>query len=66
MTVPPEGASAAKQLTLAWGGWGVCKLLAGIGIHSWSDFAGMAAGALSLLMIAYNGWKWYREWRAKP
>jgi hypothetical protein len=55
---------AAAKAGAAWGGYGFAKYLEALGVHSWSDFAGMAAGLYSLLLIADWVWKKYRAWRA--
>lgn len=59
---PDPGASAVTKLTAAWSGFGVAKGLAYIGIHGWSDFAGMMAGLLSLAYFVDFCWK---KWKGR-
>jgi hypothetical protein len=61
MTPEAGGAASAVKLAVAWGGWGIGQILGAIGLHAWSDFAGMTAGILSLAMFAHLVWKWRRE-----
>ena len=57
----PEHSKAA----LAWGGYGLTKWLEMLGIHSWGDFAGMAAGIYSLLLIGEWIWKKTKQRRGQ-
>lgn len=52
------------KLGLAWGGYGVTKWLDVIGIHTWSDFAGMVAGIYTTLLIGEWFWKKAKARRA--
>jgi hypothetical protein len=62
MHMPDAGASAAtKGLSIAWGGYGVSKALGAIGVHSWSEAAGMMATVWTLLLIVDFCWKKWRR-----
>ena len=50
------------KLTVAWGGWSLAEGLHQIGINSWSDFAGMMAGLLSLAYLIDWAWK---KWKSR-
>ena len=50
MTEQQENRVAALKVGAAWGGAGVSKWLAAIGITSWSDFSGMVASFVSILI----------------
>jgi hypothetical protein len=55
-------AAHSKKLIFAWGGWSVGKYLGAIGLHTWGDFAGMASGFLTCLLIGDFLWK---KWRGE-
>lgn len=54
-----------SKLGLAWGGFGLTKWLDAIGIHTWSDFAGMVAGVYTTLLIGEWIWKKVKQRRGQ-
>lgn len=73
--IAESASSPGAKLSVAWGGYGASKVLPGgdapsafiealhmIGIHSWSDFAGMMAGIVSTLIVI--DWFW-KKWKGR-
>lgn len=61
MTEPSASASAVKAASV-WCVVGLSKGLEAIGIHAWSDAAGVAGFVWTLLLI--GDWLW-RKWRGR-
>lgn len=64
MTEQPALIASAPKVTLSvsWGTYGVSRVLEAIGIHSWSDYAGMMAGLVSTLLVI----DWcIKKWRGR-
>lgn len=57
-----SASSTLPKLITAWTGFGTAEWLSRLGVHGWSDAAGMAATVYSLFLIGDWLLKKYRWW----